>query len=205
MSPKSMLPSVNPRGAGDAPQDQRARESRLPADTVWSGQGLSLSAGERSGAEGAVSTMGGRHRAGQEHSVEEACPKEGVWKTPERLGAQQGGSWSPFDGAHLQKHLYLVPPRETTLAAFPAFPSVVVTLTSVSLGVVGAGTTPQSPWRQAGHASVWGRVGSRPEWSLPPAAGCGGLGAQSWAERMQCRPVGTLPCDRGTSPDLTSS
>lgn len=32
-------------------------------------------------------------------------------KTPEHLGAQQGGSWSPLNGAHVRQHLrYLVPP-----------------------------------------------------------------------------------------------
>lgn len=89
-----------------------------------------------------MSTLGGRHRGSQEHSVEEACPEEGGVKTPERLGPQQGGFWSPLDGAHTQQHLwYLAPPRNNS-GCFSAFPSVVFALTSVSFGVVGAGTAP---------------------------------------------------------------
>lgn len=90
-----------------------------------------------------MSMMGGRPRGGREHSVEEACPEEGAVKTQSTLEPSRGGlleppRWCPHPAAPV------VPgsPRETTLAAFPAFPSVVFALTSVSLGVVGAGTAP---------------------------------------------------------------
>ena len=178
VSPTSVLPSVTPRELGMPPRaNEHGRAGSLLA-LCGAGRALACQLVRGQEQRGPCPRWGDSIEGAESTVWRRPAPRRGC-EDPRASGRPAG--WLLEPPQRCPRPAALVVPgssREATLAAFPAFPSVVFALTSVSLGVVGAGTAPQSPWRQAGCANVWGQVGGGPEWPLPPAAGRGGLSPQ---------------------------